>query len=244
MLLPRHPQCMRRTLVTLALLVLGALPSAAGAVTLQGHITRAVDGDTVKVEVRGFEDTVRLIGIDTPETKRPGTPVQCFGPQASAWTARLLPPGREVRLVTDPTQDTRDRYGRLLAYVYTAGRSGAAGSVNYGLVVAGFARAYVYDPSGPFRYASGFLGAERRARRSGAGLWGPPCDGVTDRPAPSGATRAARGASGRCDPHYVGACVPLSSSDVDCDQVPGPVRVVGADPDHLDGDGDGRACEG
>ena len=67
---------------------------------------------------------------------------------------------------------------------------------------------------------------------------------MTDRPAASPAHRTIARTATRCDPHYAGACVPLSSSDIDCDQVPGPVRVVGADPYHLDGDGDGRACEG
>ncbi len=87
-----------------------------------------VDSDTIKVVVRGFETPVRLIGIDTPETHHPSKPVQCFGPAASARTARLLPIGQRVRLETDPTQDTRDRYARLLAYVFKPGRSGAAGS--------------------------------------------------------------------------------------------------------------------
>ncbi|MCA1846014.1 MAG: thermonuclease family protein, partial [Actinobacteria bacterium] len=104
-------------LLTAATLAATSAAPAAG-LTLHGTVSRNVDGDTIHVRVGGREDTVRFLGIDTPETKRPGTPVLCFGPAASERTARILPPGTAVRLVTDPTQATRDRYGRLLAYVY------------------------------------------------------------------------------------------------------------------------------
>jgi micrococcal nuclease len=81
-------------------------------------VTRVVDGDTLHVRTGGREVKVRLLGIDTPETHRPGTPVECGGPQASASMARLAPVGSRVTLATDPTQDRVDRYGRLLAYVF------------------------------------------------------------------------------------------------------------------------------
>jgi micrococcal nuclease len=83
-------------------------------------VTRVVDGDTLHVRTGGREVKVRLLGIDTPETHRPGTPVECGGPQASASMARLAPVGTHVTLATDPTQDRIDRYGRLLAYVFLA----------------------------------------------------------------------------------------------------------------------------
>ena len=150
---------------------------------LDGTVTDVVDGDTVKVESRGFETTVRLVGIDTPETRRPGGFVQCHGPAASRRTARLLPIGQAVRLVTDPTQDRRDRYGRLLAYVYPPGASGATGSINYVLVASGDAKSYVYRHN-PFQYVRQFSAAEAQARRRGIGLWGPPCRGDTTRPDP------------------------------------------------------------
>ena len=218
-----------------ALVALLVLPAVAHGATLSGHVTRVVDGDTIKVRSRGFEDTVRLIGIDTPETRDPSEPVQCFGPEASARARRLLPPGRSVRLVTDDTQDTRDRYGRLLAYVYTPGTSGPTGSVNHQMVRGGYARVYVYGGV-RFRYADPFFRAQHRARAAGLGLWGAPCFGRSDRCV----VPAGRG----CDPNYAGACVPLTSSDLDCADVGGPVRVVGADRHRLDGDGDGRGCEG
>ena len=235
----------RRTAMRAALALLGlaaaALPGLASAQTLTGTVSRSVDGDTIHVRVRGFDDTVRLVGIDTPETKRPGTPVQCFGTAASQRTERMLPPGTAIRLETDPTQATRDRYGRLLAYVYKGGRAGVAGSVNYALVAAGYAKVYVYGGV-PFRYATAFQRAQSRARSSGLGLWGPPCRGNTSRPA--GVSRAARPASvgGSCNPNYT-PCVPNSATDLDCRDIGHPVTVVGSDPYRLDGDGDGRACE-
>lgn len=210
-------------------------------VTLTGTVARVVDGDTIRVEARGAETPVRLVGIDTPETVKPGSPVECGGPEASARTKRLLPAGTRVRLVTDPTQDTRDRYARLLAYVYVGKASGARGSVNYRLVREGLADAYVYRPSAPFRYARIFQAAEAAAKRAGRGMWGH-CPGASPpatTPSPGGATTPAPG----CDPNYTGACVPSYPPDVDCANIGRPVTVVGSDPHRLDGDGDGRACE-
>lgn len=150
---------------------------------LNGTVSDVVDGDTVKVVARGFETTVRLVGIDTPETRRPGTPIQCFGPEATARTERLLPVGRAVRVVSDPTQDVRDRYGRFLGYVLTGGRGGPTGSVNFALVASGHAKVYVYRGI-RFRHAAPFFRAQHRARAAGRGLWGPPCNGDTSKPDP------------------------------------------------------------
>src|SRR3954462_11915344 len=89
----------------------GGEPGAPGEAT----VTRGVDGDTVHVAIGGADETVRYIGIDTPESVKPNTPVQCFAKAASAANERLVA-GREVTLVSDV--EGRDRYGRLLAYVY------------------------------------------------------------------------------------------------------------------------------
>jgi micrococcal nuclease len=221
-----------------------ALAAPAAAATIAGNVSRVVDGDTIHVSIGGFDTTVRLIGIDTPETKEPGTPVQCFGPAASERTERILPPGESVTLVTDPTQDTRDRYGRLLAYVYRPGRHGATGSVNYALVATGYAKAYVYGGV-PFEYAAPFLRAQSRARSGARGLWGAPCRGNTSQPqAGRGPTpdRAAPSPASSCNPNYR-PCVPNSSTDLDCADIGFRVRVVGSDPYRLDGDGDGYGCE-
>lgn len=228
------------------------VPAGAGGGGVRATVTRVVDGDTIHVDIRGFDTTVRLIGIDTPETHHPSKPVQCWGPEAAALTASLLPAGEAVRVEPDPTQDARDRYGRMLAYVYRTNHVGAD-SVNRALVAAGAARVYVYGGV-PFRYAGEFQTAEREARAARRGLWGRPCNGSTEasatggsatarapratpRPAPPAPTRAG------CDPNYTGACVPPYPPDVDCADVGARVRVVGADPHNLDADGNGIGCE-
>jgi micrococcal nuclease len=212
------------------------------AVVLRGTVARVVDGDTVRVRVRGFDTVVRLIGIDTPETRHPSRPVECWGPEATARARALMPAGARVRLEADPSQDVRDRYGRLLAHVYTGGRTGAA-SVNRALVASGAARVHVYGGV-PFRHVHAFRSSERVARAAGRGLWGPPCRGLTraGAPAPAPAPRDAP-SDGRCDPNYTGACVPPYPPDADCADVGRPVTVVGADPHNFDSDGNGRGCE-
>lgn len=145
-------------------------------------VTAVVDGDTIRVR-RGLHKryTVRLIGIDTPETKRPDTPVECGGPEATSSMFRLgfTRPrdsnhdglydrkggkGRRVKVTTDPTQDRRDRYGRLLAYVKSA-----RGSLATAQLRAGRATVYVYDQ--PFEQLALFQSAEASARDADRGTW-------------------------------------------------------------------------
>lgn len=130
---------------------------------LKGRVVRVVDGDTVHVRLDGREETVRYIGVDTPETSRPGTPVECFGPTAGAANERLVA-GREVRL--ELGVEERDRYDRLLAYVYVAddGRF-----VNETLVREGYARPLAIEPN--MRHAEDFEALAARAREAGLGLW-------------------------------------------------------------------------
>ena len=125
-------------------------------------VTRAVDGDTVEVDLRGEEEDVRYIGVDTPETVKPGAPVDCFGPRASHFNENLVE-GERVRLVFD--EELRDDYGRLLAYVYLGDRF-----VNAELVRLGYARSLTIPPND--RFASLFRRAEHRAGVAGRGLWG------------------------------------------------------------------------
>ena len=127
-------------------------------------IVRVVDGDTVVANVDGTDERVRMIGIDTPESVKENTPVECFGKEASARTAELLPRDTPVRLVLDA--EPRDRYGRLLAYVY---RTSDNMFVNKALVAEGFANAYVYPPN--VAHTDELKAAERAARSSGTGLW-------------------------------------------------------------------------
>ena len=127
------------------------------------RVTRVVDGDTVRVRLDGRDETVRYIGVDTPETRRPGTPIECFGKAASRANERLVA-GERVRLRFDV--ERRDRYGRLLAYVYRR-RDGLW--VNGALVRAGFATSLTIPPN--VARAEELRALERRARRSGRGLW-------------------------------------------------------------------------
>jgi micrococcal nuclease len=125
-------------------------------------VTRVVDGDTIEVRLGGREEDVRLIGVDTPETVKPGTPVQCFGPRASHFTKQLLE-GRRVRLVFGV--ERHDVYGRLLAYLYLGRRF-----VNPILVRRGLARSLTIPPND--RFARRFRRLELGAARAGRGLWG------------------------------------------------------------------------
>ncbi len=128
------------------------------------RVTKVVDGDTIEVRVQGRTERVRLIGIDTPETKDPRKPVQCFGKEASARTAELLPPGTAVRLVRDVEE--RDSYDRLLAYVY---RSSDGLFVNLELAQGGYADLLTYPPN--VAHTGELRAAVDEARREQRGLW-------------------------------------------------------------------------
>ena len=142
----------------------GSTASAGGANGSNATIVRVVDGDTVIASVNGTDERVRLIGIDTPESVKENTPVECYGKEASARTTELLPRGTPVRLVLDA--EPRDRYGRLLAYVY---RTSDNMFVNKTLVTEGFANAYVYPPN--VAHTDELQAAARAARSAGTGVW-------------------------------------------------------------------------
>lgn len=165
----------RRTVVAL-LLVLATLAGAGSSGVLdrgdggdgasaagEGRVVKVVDGDTIHVLVGGRREKVRYIGVDTPETHHPTKPVQCFGRAASAFNARLVG-GARVRLVRDVEE--RDRFGRLLAYVYRA-RDGLF--VNAELARLGYARPLTIPPD--VRHAARFAALSRQARQAGRGLW-------------------------------------------------------------------------
>ena len=142
----------------------GAAPKTAGIAL----VIDVVDGDTIDVEIGGRTERVRLIGIDTPETKKPNSPVECYGPEASAFTTALLPPGTEVHLERDVVG--RDDFGRLLAYVYVTDASGRSTThVNLEIAERGFARPLTIEPNST--HAREFTDAATRAERSGLGLW-------------------------------------------------------------------------
>ncbi len=127
-------------------------------------VERVVDGDTIIAAIGGRSETVRLIGLDAPESVAPTRPVQCFGPEASQFLGAVLPAGTEITLVRDV--EARDIYDRLLGYVV---RSHDGLFVNLEIVAAGYAAVLIYPPND--HYAEAFSWAEAQAVASGLGLW-------------------------------------------------------------------------
>ncbi|MDE0066054.1 MAG: thermonuclease family protein [Acidimicrobiaceae bacterium] len=128
-------------------------------------ISEVVDGDTVIADVGGSRETVRLIGIDTPESVARNRPNQCYGAQASAYLKSLLPEGTSVTLILD--EEARDQYDRLLAYMV---RSHDDLFINLDLVARGYAGTLSYPPN--THHEQLLDSAEKRAMQSGLGLWG------------------------------------------------------------------------
>ncbi len=194
-------------------------------------VTRIVDGDTMAVS---NGETVRLIGIDTPETKHPSQPVECFGAQATQHATHLMGPGTSVRLVYDV--ERTDRYGRTLAYVY---RVADDLFVNLQMVRDGFAVMATYPPN--VAHVEAFRAAEQEARSANRGLWGA-CGGAdtpagqSGPPSPSAPPSSANGGGGDRD------CSDFSSHQ-EAQRFYEAEGGPGQDPHRLDGDGDGLACE-
>lgn len=144
------------------------------AVTPNATVLRDVDGDTIDIrhDQRG-RLRVRIVGLDTPETHRPGMGIGCGGPEASAFAKQTLE-GQRVAIVLDPGGDTTDRYGRTLAGVFLPD------GTNFAVLAVGqgYGRAYVYAHR-PNKWAAEIQAAEDQARSLGRGIWGPPCLGDT-----------------------------------------------------------------
>jgi endonuclease YncB( thermonuclease family) len=127
------------------------------------RVVSVADGDTLTVAMNGKEERIRMIGIDTPETHKPNSPVQCYGPEASAFTKNLLA-NQTVRLEADPIGNNRDRYNRLLRYVYLADNT----FVNERLVREGYGFAYL---TFPFSKQADFAQLQAEAQDANRGLW-------------------------------------------------------------------------
>ncbi len=154
-----------RSLLASLILLAGITTASPALLREDARVVSVIDGDTIIVEHPGGQATVRLIGVDTPETSRPDQPVQFYGPEAADFTRRSLD-GRSVQLEYEPPErrgGSVDKYGRTLAYVIVEGRN-----FNLELLRQGYGRIYaVY----PFTYQREFRRAERAARSAGLGLW-------------------------------------------------------------------------
>lgn len=128
-------------------------------------VARVVDGDTLKVTEATEEITVRLIGVDTPETKHPDKGVECWGPEATELMEDLAD-GADVYLETDDSQGSSDRYDRRLAYVWKSDGT----LLNLEMINRGAGKEYTYDK--PYTYVKSFKSAQKTAQSQGLGLWG------------------------------------------------------------------------
>ena len=128
------------------------------------YVSEVIDGDTIRISTGGSEQKVRLIGVDTPETKNPSKPVECYGPEASAYLSSRLT-GRYVSLEADQSQGDADAYGRLLRFVWLDGEN-----INLSIIKGGFGREYTFNL--PYKYQRNFLEAENSAKSTHSGLWG------------------------------------------------------------------------
>lgn len=126
-------------------------------------VNEFIDGDTIAVNMNGSTEIIRMIGVDTPETHRPNTPVQCYGPQAADFTKRLIGKSK-VRLQADPLNTNRDRYNRLLRYVYLPDGT----LVENRLISEGYGFAYTQFP---MQKAAEFEALEDQAEQGKKGLW-------------------------------------------------------------------------
>ncbi len=214
----------------------------------EAQVVRVIDGDTVDVFVGGTQYRIRIIGVDTPETKDPNSPVMCYGAEATAFTQDMVNRANGRVFLEKDVSET-DRYDRLLRYVWLAHPDGNR-MLNYELVAHGYAQVSTYPPD--VKYTDLFLDAQSTARNENRGLWGA-CGGFgipvtppTPTPAPVAPQPTAPPSGGNCDPSYPGVCIPPYSQvgDLDCGDIPfRRFTVVPPDPHRFDGDGDGVGCE-
>ena len=136
---------------------------ATSAITPNATVAYVVDGDTIVVNVLGYQESVRLIGVNTPETVAESKPVQCYGKEASDFLSALLPSGSEVALMLD--EEARDIYGRLLAYIF---RDDGL-FINHVLIAEGYAEELHYEPNDHFKPQ--LVKAQFDAVSANKGLW-------------------------------------------------------------------------
>ena len=195
--------------------------------TVQAQVVGVVDGDTIHVRVDGRVQSLRYIGIDSPERGFPGAKA------ATSANAALVNVGI-VTLERDVSET--DRYGRLLRYVWIR-QNGNWLMVNKALVRRGHAVAKAYPPD--TRYQSLLEHAQKQARSDKLGIW---ADGQIHTLVPPASTPRPGGKN--CDPSYPGVCIPPPPPDLDCGDISfRDFKVRAPDPHHFDAEGDGIGCE-
>lgn len=202
-------------------------------------VVKVVDGDTITVFIRGKNESVRLLGIDTPETIDPRKPVQCFGKAASDKMKSFVL-GKFVKLVDDSTQGNRDKYKRLLRYAYLP--DSRATFINGEMIKQGFAFSYRQYPT---KMLEKFNNFEKYARENNLGLWGSCPVNLT----PATSTSSSKQSLPQ---NSVESATSYSGEDKDCSDFATHVQAQtffisqggpSSDPHRLDADRDGLACE-
>lgn len=215
----------------------------------EAKVTRVIDGDTIEVSLNGKIETIRFIGVNTPETIDPRKPVECFGERASTVAKENLN-GEIVWLEADPTQGERDKYSRLLRFVWTDDATVDFGKV---MIATGFAYEYTYNTL--YKYQAEYKQAQKEAEQGKKGLWADnACPTATTKPATQ-PTSAPTQSSGTTTSGG-GACkYSCTSPDRDCSDFSSHAEAQAFfnccgftaenDPMKLDsvGVGDGVACE-
>lgn len=215
------------------------------------QLVSVTDGDTIRVQVEGRVEPVRLILIDTPETRDPNNPPECYGQEATQYLTWLLSLGGDLYLERDVTN--RDRYDRLLRYAWLDFGGGEVYLVNEALVRSGHAALSTFPPD--VKYVDQIREAQTFAREHGLGLWSG-C--ITDANGDTNELSEAQGIvsqqpqaqppqqsqGGNCDPSYPDVCIPPYPPDLNCRDVPyRRFTVLQPDPHNFDGDFDGIGCE-
>lgn len=202
-------------------------------------VSSVIDGDTIQVVIDDKKETIRLIGIDSPETVDPRKPVQCFGKEASAKAKSLLS-GKSVRLEAEPTQGERDKYQRLLRYVLLENGT----NFNKLMISEGYAHEYTYNI--PYKYQSEFKQAQKEAEENKRGLWADnACPTATSQPSPTraGTTGGSSGTTGTSGSSGGFTCAGKTKCGemVSCAEAEFYLNSCGVS--RLDGDKDGVPCE-
>jgi micrococcal nuclease len=211
-------------------------------------VTRVIDGDTLKASIDGREATIRVIGIDTPEST---TKIECYGQESSSKSKELLQ-GKWIQIERDSSQDNKDKYGRLLRFVWL----GNATDFGKQMINEGYAFEYTYNK--PYKYQSEYKSSEASTKVSKRGLWASDtCSGQRAKPVPTQSSPApitaevrstvasppASSPSSNCDPNY-SPCVPyVEGNGLNCADIKKKVKVIGVDHNKFDGNGDGYGCE-